>query len=188
MIKKISIRFIIVITIVALMYFGYLILFGLNFGAGSGYGILVNSDSIRLTQQYKTQYLERYADTLLEKFPEYRIPDTINVPTIENYPQENRTDTFYNYPGYLNDICFYIASKPREIYCIQWHNGGSGFYIRTVEDLDNYIRYEEYSHQEPVSVEQKKRIEKRFMKEIYAKLDSLIQHSQEYDSALYINN
>lgn len=188
MIKKISIGFIITIAIITLMYFGFLYYFGHNFGGGSGYGILVDSDSITLTQKYKTEYLERYADTLLKKFPEYRIPDSINVPSFIEYPEENRTDTFYYYPGYLNDICFYIASKPREIYCIQWHNSGTGFYIRTVEDVDKNIRYEEYLNRELVSVEQKKRIEKRFMKEIYAKLDSLIQHSQEYDSALYRNN
>jgi hypothetical protein len=152
------------------------------YGAGSGYGVLVYSDST--AHKYKQSYLERYADTLLQKYPKYRIPESINRPTLIEYPQENRTDTVYNYPGPINDICFYLPDSPSEIYFIQW-GGGTGFWIREVEDLDNKKRYVAYHDKISVAEEEKIRIEKRFMTEIYHKIDSLISISDERDSALY---
>jgi hypothetical protein len=158
-------------------------LFSCNwYGAGSGYGILVISDST--ADKYKTSYLERYADTLLKKYPRYMIPESINRPILMQYPQENRTDTIYEYPGAINDICFFLPDPPREIYFIQWQ-GGTGFWIREVRDVDRMLTYVEYSGRPPEPDTLKKRIEKRFMKEIYSRIDSLIVASPEYDSALY---
>jgi hypothetical protein len=96
-------------------------------------------------------------------------------------------DTVSNYPGDRGDICFYLPSRPREIYFIQW-GGGTGFAIIKVQDLDNHLWYSDFNEGERILEWERKRIERRFMKEIYFKLDSLIAHSVDYDSALYNPN
>ena len=170
---KIAVQLIIVILTISSCDFGNL------YEPGSGYGVLVSFEDNR----FKTEYLERYSDTLFKYFPEYQVPDSLNNPILINYPQENRTDTTYKYPSREYLTCYYIPTYPREIYSVQW-SGTNGFWIREVMDIDNNIHYFEYRDTKPVSEEDKKRFENRFLKEIYYKLDSLIENSVESKEAL----
>lgn len=151
---------------------------GNMYARGSGYGVLVDFEE----NQFKTEYLEKYSDSLFVLFPEYQVPDSLNKPILIKYPQENKTDTTYNYPSREYLVCYYLPSYPREIYSVQWI-GTNGFWIREVKDLDNNIHFVEYRDTKKVSEKKKKHFKERFLKEIYSKLDSLIAHSSESNEA-----
>lgn len=155
---------------------------GSSFSPGSGYGSIVEADAIE--SKFKSAYLIKYTDTLLNKYPEYIIPDSLNDPILIHYPQENRTDTTFKYPDhFLVDVCFYFSDYPREIYFIQW-GSGSEYLIREVENLETGIHYQVYPDSPTISNKEKQRIKSRFHAEIYSKIDSLISMSPEYKEAL----
>jgi hypothetical protein len=93
--------------------------------AGSGLGSVAEVENYK----YKQSFYAKYADTFLQKFPQYRVPD--------NDPSADMTRGY----EFLNMTKFYFDKNPKEIYCVQWQgisvrmaysiNRGSGDYRKS---------------------------------------------------------
>jgi hypothetical protein len=133
--------------------------------AGSGLGSVTRIDKYK----FKSTYYERYADTLLDKFPKYRVP--------------NDDPSIYMTQGYefLNMTKFYFDKSPKEIYCVQWQ----GIDVRMAYNIDsNKSIIENPRNNILVPTNEKERMRNRLQTEIIDKLDSLIENSVDKDSAI----
>jgi hypothetical protein len=132
--------------------------------AGSGLGSVTRIDKYK----FKSEFYEKFSDSLLSKFPEYRVPKD--------------DPSFYMTQGYefLNMTKFYFNKTPKEIYCVQWQ----GIDVRMAFNVDDYKEVIENSRNNVfVPRDEKDRMRKRLQTEIIDKLDSMITNSVYKDSA-----
>lgn len=133
--------------------------------AGSGLGSVTSVDNYK----YQQQYYEKYADSFLLKFPQYRVP--------KDDPSANMTSGY----EFLNLTKFYFATPPREIYCVQWQ----GIDVRMAYNIDRGEEIIENPRQNVyIDKKEKERMSERLRNEIIKKIDSLIANSKDKDSAL----
>jgi len=133
--------------------------------AGSGLGSMTTVDNYK----YQQQYYEKYADTFLAKFPEYRVP--------KDDPSAYMTSGY----EFLNMTKFYFDKSPKEIYCVQWQ----GIDVRMAYNVDrNEMIIENPRDKVYIDKAEKERMSKRLRAEVIDKLDSIIANSPDKDSAL----
>ena len=119
--------------------------------------------------KYHQNFYEKYADTFLLKFPQYKIP--------------NDDPSAYMTSGYefLNMTKFYFDKSPKEIYCVQWQ----GIDVRMAYNVDrNEIIIENPRNNVYIAKSEKERMRRRLRTEVIDKIDSLIAYSLDKDSAL----
>ncbi len=135
------------------------------FQAGSGLGSVTTIENYK----YGQSYYEKYADTFLLKFPEYRVP--------ADDPSAYMTSGY----EFLNMTKFYFNKPPREIYCVQWQ----GIDVRMAYNVDrNEMIVENPRNNVYIDKSEKERMGNRLKTEVINKIDSIIAKSQDKDSAL----
>ncbi len=133
--------------------------------AGSGLGSVATVDNYK----YQQQYYEKYADTFLAEFPKYKVP--------KDDPSDYMTSGY----EFLNMTKFYFDKTPREIYCVQWQ----GIDVRMAYNVDNNEMIIENPRDKVyIDKAEKERMSKRLRTEVIDKIDSIIAHSPDKDSAL----
>ena len=133
--------------------------------AGSGLGSVTTIENYK----YQQQYYEKYADTFLAKFPEYKVPN--------DDPSAHMTSGY----KFLNMTKFYFDKSPKEIYCVQWQ----GIDVRMAYNVDrDEMIIENPRDKVYIDKKEKERISKRLRAEVIDKLDSIIANSVDKDSVL----
>ena len=85
--------------------------------AGSGLGSVTRIDKYK----FKSEFYEKFSDSLFSKFPEYKVPKD--------------DPSLYMTQGYefLGMTKFYFNKTPKEIYCVQWQ----GIDVRMAYNLED---------------------------------------------------
>ncbi len=136
--------------------------------AGSGVGSLVDIDS----EKYKSEYLQKYADSFFKLYPKYKLS--------EEQEKERASTT-----EVLDLTNIYFAENPREIYSVQW--SGTGFIsVRFAYDCENFRDITENVRMNSIIADSvKERMTKRFRKEVLDKIDSIISKSKDSTVAIW---
>jgi hypothetical protein len=133
--------------------------------AGSGLGSVTTVENYK----YQQNFYEKYADSFLIKFPQYKIP--------KDDPSAYMTSGY----EFLNMTKFYFDKSPKEIYCVQWQ----GIDVRMAYSVDrNEMIIENPRNKVYIDKSEKERMSKRLRTEVIDKIDSLIANSVDKDSAL----
>jgi len=133
--------------------------------AGSGLGSVTTVENYK----YQQDFYEKYADTFLIKFPQYKVP------------KEDPSDYMTSGYEFLNMTKFYFDKPPKEIYCVQWQ----GIDVRMAYNVDkNEMIIENPRSKVLIDKTEKERMSKRLKTEVIDKIDSLIANSVDKDSAL----
>ncbi|MCM5530246.1 hypothetical protein [Parasegetibacter sp. NRK P23] len=133
--------------------------------AGSGLGSVTTIENYR----YQQQYYEKYADTFLAIFPEYKVPN--------DDPSAHMTSGY----KFINMTKFYFDKSPKEIYCVQWQ----GIDVRMAYNVDrDEMIIENPRDKVYIDKTEKERMSKRLRAEVIDKLDSIIANSVDKDSVL----
>ena len=129
--------------------------------AGSGLGSVFDISK----EKYKSQYLQKYADTFLRVYPHYK-------PTSADYA----TSMTSGYE-FLDMTNIFFENYPMETYCVQWT--GTGFIsIRFAYNYEkNQAVIENTRENLTVPDNEKERMAKRFRSEVLDKMDSIISKS-----------
>ena len=142
---------------------------GFGYKAGSGLGSLVDVGG----EKYKSEYLQKNADTFFTIYPEYK-------PLAGD-----RTNEMTRGYEFLNLTSIYFKHYPTETYCVQW--SGTGFI--SVRFAYSYERNEEVLENTRDNVivpeSEKERMTKRFKTEVLARIDSIIAKSKDSIMAIY---
>ena len=162
--KYIPVRFLIMVTI---------FLVGCDcsgiYQAGSGLGSVAEVENYK----YEQNYYEKYADTFLVKFPQYKVPS--------DDPSASMTSGY----EFLNMTKFYFDKSPREIYCVQWQ----GISVRMAYSIDKHKEIIENPRNNVlIDTNEKRRMSIRLRQEVIDKIDSLIANSKDKDSAILNRN
>ncbi|MBS1632289.1 MAG: hypothetical protein JST10_06910 [Bacteroidetes bacterium] len=133
--------------------------------AGSGLGSVTTVENYK----YQQNFYEKYADSFLIKFPQYKVP--------KDDPSSYMTSGY----EFLNMTKFYFDKSPKEIYCVQWQ----GIDVRMAYSVDrNEMIIENPRNNVYIDKSEKERMSKRLRTEVIDKIDSLIANSVDKDSAL----
>jgi hypothetical protein len=136
--------------------------------AGSGVGSLVDIEK----EKYKSEYLKKYADTLLKHYPQYNpLPNDILKSMTAG-------------DDVLDITNIYFSKYPKETYSVQW--SGTGFIsVRFAYDYEKGEEIIENIRKNSIIGDSvKERMTKRFRIEILDKIDSIISKSKDSINAI----